>query len=209
MSSCKHALDTRASRTQFDTRITAATACMWFLYSLVASKDKASCFGTAAVRLRPLLLLALRGTRTSAAHPWLRRHLHGRSVLSEALLLAQEVQPQLLELGLQDPRICQHQCRSSGVAATNVSSVKTKTCAWLTLLAGERPSQPDDRVQLAALYMLSKETLLGCRGPMQAMTVHFSPNHAQLNFDLSHPQQHGEAKRSANRSKASCTADSC
>ena len=104
MSSCKHALDTRASRTQFDTRITAATACMWFLYSLVASKDKASCFGTAAVRLRPLLLLALRGTRISAAHPWLRRHLHGRSVLSEALLLAQEVQPQLLELGLQDPR---------------------------------------------------------------------------------------------------------
>ena len=63
----------------------------------------------------------------------------------------------------------------------------------LTLLAGERPSQPDDRVQLAALYVLSKETLLGCGGPMQAMTVHFSPDHATLNLHLSHPQQLGEA----------------
>ena len=78
--------------------------------------------------------------------------------------------------------LCQHQCRSSGVAATNVFPAKMKRCAWLTLLAGERPSQPDDRVQFAALYVLSKETLLGCRGPMQAMTVHFSPDHATLNL---------------------------
>jgi hypothetical protein len=105
--------------------------------------------------------------------------------------------------------LCQHQCRSSGVAATNVLSANTKRCAWLTLLADERPSQPDDRVQLAALYMLSQETLLGCRGPMQAMTVHFSPDHATLELGLSHTQQHGEAKRSANRSKASYTANSC
>lgn len=78
-----------------------------------------------------------------------------------------------------------------------MSSAETKRCAWLTLLAGERPSQPDDRVQLAALYVLSEETLLNCRGAMQAMTVHFSPDHATLKLGLSHPQQHGEAKRTA------------
>jgi len=114
-----------------------------------------------------------------------------------------------LNLGCETSILCQHQCRSSGVAATNVSSAKTERCAWLTLLACKRPSQPDDRVQLAALHVLSKETLLACRGPMQAMTLHFSPDHATLKLGLSHPQQHGEAKRSANRSKAPCTPDSC
>lgn len=161
------------------------------------------------MRLRPLLLLALRGTKTSAAHPWLLRRPHGRSVLSEALLLAQEVQQQLLELGLQDQRAlsASEQVIKRGCIDRDFS--RMKRCAWLTLLAGKRPSQPDDRVQLAALHVLSRETLLGCRGHMQAMTVHFSPDHTTLKLGLSHPQQHGEAKRSANRSKAFCTADGC